>query len=759
MKCSHFLVFALAALPGLAMGSKLYEARVVDNEHVMLTFRDSWVSFIEGQGQGMFQGHEARPADKIDVYGDPLDLVEAVKPGSYAIRSSTDPSFAGLARPAACFRRTKVSGTAWGWPDPVCTLEHVIYLKLPAKMKQGVRYDISIAPGVKSDSATASVVFDSWSSFTEAIHVNIIGATPSQPIKSADLYMWMGDGGSRDYRAFIGKPVYAVNTVTKERIQAGKVEEWKPSGPDAGGWNFTRADVLTCDYSSLKKPGRYRLAVEGIGCSAEFEVKKGAWREPYRTSVRGFFYMRIGETKDHVPVPRQPRFIPNVDPPGFKVYLTTYGPWHPDWAKKGGDQWDNKDWSMYKEPGDPVNPNAFGGHSDALDWDRHAGHISIIWDLLLPIFLTNGKPNDDDLGIAESGNGVPDLIDEAQNEVDFWLRLRDRKGGYSAGLNNPTEDHKVMYQAMAKPYMAWASAANAAMLANAFFIVGKTTEAYKYRDAALEAWKTANEEDLDLAHTIGNGVIRGRDLKQLAAACLYNITGEPKWEDILVQESLAKDKPATLDDSGKFNQVYGTSVYLMTGLHKWRAVRHTEEAGRMKEALLKDAQEKNLAPSKTRPSRRGTDESSAWFQSIQEVQRSCAAYMLADDKKLKEDLLKMLILEADWGLGRNPMNMVQMTGLGSRHAEDIYTSGRNDGYPGVHPGHTPYMNANNWGQGFMADPQYYASRGYPAWDKWPHGEALWRAPYCYSNNEFTPQQSMRGKMCLLAFLYALDLGM
>ena len=48
-----------------------------------------------------------------------------------------------------------------------------------------------------------------------------------------------------------------------------------------------------------------------------------------------------------------------------------------------------------------------------------------------------------------------------------------------------------------------------------------------------------------------------------------------------------------------------------------------------------------------------------------------------------------------------------------------------------------------------------ASKGYPAWKDWPHGEALWRARYCFANNEFTPQQSMRGKMCLYAYLYSL----
>ena len=50
-----------------------------------------------------------------------------------------------------------------------------------------------------------------------------------------------------------------------------------------------------------------------------------------------------------------------------------------------------------------------------------------------------------------------------------------------------------MYQAAATPYMAWASAANAAMLADCFRIAGKTDLMNQYRDAAIEAWKIANE--------------------------------------------------------------------------------------------------------------------------------------------------------------------------------------------------------------------------------------------------------------------------
>jgi hypothetical protein len=469
--------------------------------------------------------------------------------------------------------------------------------------------------------------------------------------------------------------------------------------------------------------------------------------------------MRIGMGREFTPVPRQPRFIPGVDPVDFQVYRTTFGPLHPDWKKVPFDAWDKTDWSQYREPGNPTNPNAWGGHSDACDWDRHAGHVSIIYDLLLPYYLSNGKLNDDNLNIAESGNGIPDIMDEALFEVDFWLRLRDGKGGYSWGLNNPPKDHKTMYQAAASPFMAWVNAANAAMTADCFRIAGKTDLKNKYKQAALEAWKIADEQELDVSYGIGNGVHRGRDLKMLAAAFLYNLTGDRKYEDIVAQESVVKGPSSEIDNKDKYCQYWGTAAYLMCAKEKWQPIHYPELAANMKAAMLREAMEKNVKPSAQRPTRRSSDAAHGWFQTIQMVHPTVISHALSTDPAEKEQLLKALILEADYGLGRNPMNMVQMTGLGSRHAEDIYTSGRNDGTPGVHPGHTPFMNAEPWSTeldgAYMHNPRWYADKGYPAWDKWPHGEALWPARYGYSNNEFTPQQTMRGKMLLLGYLYSL----
>lgn len=751
-------VLLVGLVCGRAQGAKLVEVRTVDEQHVMIHWLDGEIQYNDdGKGPTAMMGSEVGGDEKVIRYRPELDTSRAVDPASYTIRSQHDAHYATPAHPSAAFRKSKVNGTNRVWPEPAYTVEHTIFLRLPTRLEKGKSYVLTIAPETNSDTASVPFAFDLHESVSEAIHVNLIGYNPAHTaMKSSDLYMWLGDGGPRDYAGFVGRKVSLYNIKKKQATDVGKVTLWKPRGKDVGGWDLTGSSVWNCDFSPFQQSGRFRLVVDGVGCSPDFDLSPNVYYEPFKTSVRGFFYMRLGMGTNYNPPPRQPRFIPDVDPPGFKVYRTTLGPWHPDWQKAGGDFWDRKDeWVRYREPGNPTNPNAWGGHTDALDWDRHPGHVSIIYDMLLPYFLTKGRIGDDDLDIAESGNGIPDIIDEARYEADFWLRLRDGKGGYAFGLNNPSTDYKTMHQAGARPYMAWANAANCAMLADCLRLAGKQDLMAHYRDAAIEAYKAANGEDLDFSYNIGNGVARGRDHKMMAAAFLYNLTGDPAYENAMAQESVVTGPESELDNPKAYCQYWGTAAYLMCAQNGWQPIHHSRLLANMKAAIRHEAHQKNVEPTTRRPSRRSTDEAYGWFQSEEMCDPLLIAHAISTDPTEKEALLRAMILEADYGLGRNPMNMVQMTGLGSRHVENIYTSGGDDGVPGMHPGHTPYMNANAWGPGYKADPQWYASRGYPAWSQWPHGEALWNVRYCYSNGEFTPQQTMRGKTALLGYLYSL----
>jgi len=105
--------------------------------------------------------------------------------------------------------------------------------------------------------------------------------------------------------------------------------------------------------------------------------------------------------------------------------------------------------------------------------------------------------------------------------------------------------------------------------------------------------------------------------------------------------------------------------------------------------------------------------------------------------------------------------MIQMTTATTalqsiRSIENIYTSGRNDGTKGLHPGHTPYLNLDDWGSGTMGKPSGLYQHCYPDFNTyWPIGEGYFNTRYVWAHSEFTPRQTMRGKMALYAYLYSI----
>jgi hypothetical protein len=754
---------ALGALLAAAIGgattrleaAKISSVGILDRDHLVVHVLDGEVAHGEGAGETVIRYPE-------------LDVGAAVQTGTWKLRSSQDAAYSGAGRhPVACHRKKKLSGHAqmeWSGSDfrYEYTYQHWIYLRLPSSLQQGSAYTLEIA----ADGSIGRVpfTFDVFSTRSEAVHVNLAGYAPDAPHKAADLYYWLGDGGARDYSSFVGNAVYVYDVANAQAHPAGQVSFGKASGDDVFWYNLTRSAVWNADFSDFSGTGTYRLAIEGVGCSQDFRIASDVYADPFRVSLRGFFYMRIGQQNPMgiQPPPRTPLYIPGVSPPTTTVYLTEMQPWHPEWSTfASGDPWDQPNsWAPFRKAGHPTNPGAWGGHSDAADWDRHLGHVSIIYDMLLPYLLTGGAIDDDDTGIAESGNGIPDLLDEARNEVDFWLRLRDG-AGYGHGLTNPNGSDQL-FQAGPTAIAAWANAANAAMLADAFRLAGLTSLVNGYRDAAVAAYGHANglpDPMLDETQAVGDVNIRGRDLKMTAAAFLYNVTGDQAYEAVVDAESVCTSGAAELED-GTRDQVWATAGYLLTP----RTVHFPALWADMKASVINEARDKEADLAEVRPSRRATDDRTGYFRTAQNVQRTMIAHAVADDPSDRDLFRRALDLEAGWGLGRNPLNLVEMstasTPLSSkRSVESMYTSGRDDGVAGVHPGHTPYLNLDDWYPGMvMGTPSRLYENGYPPDFKntWPIGEGYFDSPWVWAHSEFTPQQTMRGKMALLAYLHGLS---
>jgi hypothetical protein len=784
MKKSIFAVLtaAMLALPANCLATKLLGVKVIDKDYLMVHFRDGEVHYRDnGTGPSAYLGHSfSQGDDTLLVFGERLKVAEIQKAAGWLISSTDDKTF-GSAQPLAVWRKSKPMNT-----DNTLTseLDHWLFLQLPKSLRQGCTYTVTIPAGVGSDKSQGSVRFDIWNTQSEAVHVNIIGYAQKESVHAADLYQWLGDGGQRDYKAWEGKTVWLYNINTKSKQKAGTVKFWKPasaSKDEAGGKALIGTDVWNIDFKTAK-PGCYRLVVDGVGCSMDFEISNDIYYEPYRYSVRGYYYMRLGEPIDpaHVnPIPRQPQFIPETDPKGFTVYKTDFHPWSKGWRELRTDVWDEPHFKPLKAsifwqhrlPGNPVNLDVKGGHSDAFDWDRHLAHVSNIYDMLLPYILTGGKINDDALGIRESGNGIPDIIDEARNEVDFFLSIRDGEA-YSQGVTNPCNDWSVMFQAGCTTMAAWANAANCAVIAEAFRLNHNDTLRQYYTDEAIKAFRFASKQQnqqLDDLQDVGSMQMRGRDFRQLAAAFLYNLTGDEQWEKIFAEESMIKSDKSMLFSKGRqgffgigvtnqfdksdvpFCQYWAAAAYLTCP-----QPRHYGELYKnLKACVNAQAEAYNYGHVANRPSRRAANDSR--WQTSQNLQLVMLAHYIAD-KARRQQLEHIMYTEAGWALGRNPGNIVEMTGLGERHITDVYTTGRNDGTPESHPGQTPFNGTETWSPGHNGgDARILLNQMYPSWTDggWPRQESYFNQRYFWVNGEFTPRETMRGKMALLAYLYAI----
>ena len=751
-------VFAIAAATPLRTeAAKVISVGALDKDYLVVQVSDGDVA------------HEA-PGEKVTRYTPELSTTAAAATSSWTIKSSQDASYGAAGKnPTACSRKKKLNGHAqmeWVSSDYryEYTFQHWIFLKLPTSLQQGMSYTLEISATTNADVTTQPFTFDVYNSRSEAVHVNLVGYAPDAPHKAADLYFWLGDGGARDYAPFVGNKVYLYDVATKQPTEVGTVALWKKSGTDVGGYNLTRSSVWTADFSNFSTRGTYRLVVDGVGCSQDFQIAAGIYGDPFKITVRGFFYMRLGQDNAAKlsPPPRTPLYIPNKDPADTKVYITTMQPTHAQWSSfSTSDVWDHPDdWAKFRPSGNPTNDNGWGGHADAADKDRHLGHISIVYDMLLPYILSKGAIGDDDAGIAESGNGIPDILDEARYEVDFWLRVRDAKE-FGYGITNPNSKNEF-FQAGTNAMAAWASAANAAMLADAFRIAGNAALAEQYKASAVEAYGVANgaaDTMLDKTMDAGGATFRGRDLKITAAAFLYNVTGDQTYEAVVQSESACTTAGSEILNS-KMNQLWATAGYLMTP----QTIHFQTLWNNMKSSIISQAKSVEASNIDTRPSRRATNENDGYFRTIQNVHHTLVAHAVTADATERALFRKALALEADWGLGRNPANLIEMgtssTPLESkRGVKYMYTAGVDDGVPGTTPGQTPYCNLDDWDTSMtMGSPSKLYKDSYPADFKntWPIGEACFETPWVWAHSEFTPQQTMRGKTALYGYLYGLD---
>src|SRR5690606_10249890 len=86
-----------------------------------------------------------------------------------------------------------------------------------------------------------------------------------------------------------------------------------------------------------------------------------------------------------------------------------------------------------------------GGHHDAGDFDIRPYHVLVGQYLLRAVELGGDKLRDDELNIPESGNGIPDLLDEALYNLAAWQTLQNPDGSIRAGVESWREPAGIYF--------------------------------------------------------------------------------------------------------------------------------------------------------------------------------------------------------------------------------------------------------------------------------------------------------------------------
>lgn len=267
---------------------------------------------------------------------------------------------------------------------------------------------------------------------SEAVHASQVGYRPDDPAKRAFLSLWKGSDGAHTYadgQSFevldsTGAAVFSGRAVLVRKESEGERVK--------GGHNLAQAPVYALDFTALKKPGTYRVHVPGIGCSYPFPIADDAWLQAMRVSMRGLLAHRSGIELAPPLLPyRRPRPMHPAD--GFRPIPTTA-------MGKGVASSVCKAIRTAMAAGPLPAPmaSAWGGYMDAGDWDRHAGHLAATALLLelydaAPEFWRKQRL---DLPADEVTNAIPDLLDEALWNIDFYLRLQDADGGVHGGIES-----------------------------------------------------------------------------------------------------------------------------------------------------------------------------------------------------------------------------------------------------------------------------------------------------------------------------------
>jgi hypothetical protein len=507
-------------------------------------------------------------------------------------------------------------------------------------------------------------------------------------------------------------------------------------------WNMGKVSELAgdrvwyADFTAVQTPGTYHVYDPTNRVrSFPFRIAQDVYQPVLRDSGRVFYYQRSG--------------TPITEKNG--------GVWH----HKGGHLGRNQDRAALLSQGGRAigRPrDVLGGWFDAGDLNKYVPYLEATLFDLLWAYELNPRVFGDDTNIPESGNGVPDLLDEVKWELDWLLKMQDDDGGFlnrvagrsfDNGPRDPSGDTQPRFYTAKTT---WATAVAAASLAHAARVYARFDLAFpgyasRLREAAQRGWTyleahaqmdppDGSDGDSKLAATAAESNPNAdRRARVFAAAELFKTFAEPGFKAYV--DRWATDIAATSDN----------------GMHPLKDGKQVDPLNHvaLTQALFIYASTKGASPAVTEPFREALSHTAeAIRQATGGPDDPYLAYHLADhycwgSNQVKGRWGRVLLMTMALGLhrehhlayreimagylhfihGRNPLSLCYLTNMAhagaSRSVTEIFHQWFRDGSP-LYDG-----SASRYGTppGYLAGgPNKFFSVD---WISPPHGEPAMKA--------------------------------
>jgi hypothetical protein len=698
------------------------------------------------------------------------DAAQVEGTSAYTITSDDDPAFSGGVKPALVQRRHFPESAPYSddktFGDPMkITVVYRVYLKMPKPLKEGKTYKVTAAEGVKIGGPFSVT----WSptEANEAIHVNQVAYLADGP-KIAYLSAWTGKG-TVDFGEASAFEV--IDEATNKSVLSGNVH--LDVTADKEPWS--KSNVYSLDFSSLEAEGTYHLYVPTVGASYPFRISKAAFNDIGYTLLRGLTMQRDG---DH-----------GLDEPNMSHWVRP--PAHLDDAiVESTGQW----------------ADLSGGHMDAGDRGKYPHNMADVSGSMLStmrLFPEEVEKLGESLQIPESGNGVPDFIDEAVYELDFLYKVvmntpkdgavpfylrpqnKDGQGGYEDGEPLEGKPKRKLYDETQGPNRS-ETLYTAGVLAMAYntpimqkYVPAKCADYLAAAERAYNAFKVHNTEGTFFKEKGWYDPWKGgptpwADEMLVAASNLLEATGDAAYVAPLkaaLPADLKKVKLWSWALTGPWLTAY-VSLYKSTSTKLSDEIPGIKE--RAEEAIIHWGDETMGHDGKPYAAPFGAplpsmvmNEVGWYFSGDQTAFPAMVAYGVTKDVKYRDVLIKT------WSylLGANPLSRTFISGLGqpqrsprwtvheiAHYQWQAYKAGSPDGWSEIVPG-IPSADLQTGGFDAYIDQPYNVERKNKKFPAAGEYAALYRYHDSWTvKNEFTIDRLTRGAVSVIPLVAAAATG-